>query len=109
MDLTKIKIKVQIVNKGKVIGIASIEVGDMEHNGFRIVGFKILSGMYDETGHYDKNGNPIWVAAPSYTDNVGAFKNIFYAAPELWKELQNKIIEEYLTVFNGINGGNISA
>ena len=109
MDLTKIKIKIQTIKKGKVIGIASIEIGDMQIDGFRIVGFKILSGMFDETGYYDKNGNPIWVAPPSYPDNVGAFKNIFFAAPELWKELQNKIIEEYLIVFNGINGGNISA
>lgn len=90
--------KVQTVRRGKVLGMAVIEIGDMKVDGFRIVGFKILRGMYDDTGHYDSEGNPIWVAPPSYADSVGEYKNIFFAAPELWKELQNKIIEEYLKV-----------
>lgn len=79
---------------------ATLEFGDMTTNGYSITGFKVLTGKYDDTGQYDLDGNPIWIAPPSYQDNVGSHKNIFFASPPVWKELQNMIIGKFLEEIN---------
>ena len=97
MDLIKdVKIKIKKINRGNLLANATVEFGDMVTIGYNITGFKVLAGKYDDTGLYDKDGNPIWVAPPSYSDNVGTFKNIFFASPPVWKELQNMIIVKFL-------------
>ncbi len=93
------KVIIKKVKIGKMLANASLEFGDMRTNGIAVSGFKILNGTYDDTGYHDEAGNPIWVAPPSYQDNVGNYKNIFFASPATWKEIQNKIIESYLHEF----------
>jgi len=97
MFIDQIKIKVKKVHSGKVVGIASVEWDDAEKNGWRLIGFKILKGNYDE-GYQNSDGSPLFVAPPAYNDGIGKFHNIFYTAPPIWKLLQGKIIESFLDV-----------
>ena len=94
MYIDELKINVKKTHKGKVVGIASIEWRDPEFDGWRIVGFKIITGKYDE-GYSDDEGTPLFVAPPAYSDSLGKFCNIFFTAPAQWKVLQSKILESF--------------
>lgn len=85
------------MRRGKMLGAATLEFGDAGKDGFRLTGFKVLAGMYDESGYYDEDsGAPIWVAPPSYPDAVGKQHPIFFCSAEQWKNLQSMVIESYL-------------
>jgi DNA-binding cell septation regulator SpoVG len=96
IDLKNMRIVIKPIKRGKMLANANLEFGNMETDGFSISGFKVLNGKYDDTGFHDNEGTPIWVASPSYQDNLGNFKNIFFASPKTLKELQCSIIKEYL-------------
>lgn len=97
MNQMRPAVKVRRLRKGKMLGIASLEFGNPERDGFRISGFKILIGDYDETGYVDEEtGRYIWIAPPSYRDEIGGFKNIFRAAPHIWKEYSVAIAKEFM-------------
>lgn len=98
INLGSIKIIVQIVESGKMLARVTLEFGDMELFGFRVTGFKVLLSQYSENGHYDNQGRSIWVASPSYPNNIGRQTNIFFAPPSMWKDLERRIIEAYLNV-----------
>ena len=103
MDTDNFSIEVRITNRGKVRGVASIIYLNQEVNGFRLGGFKIMSGNYP-TEFTDNDGALLWVAAPSYADPVsGKNINTFYMAENLWKQLQTKILVEYLNKKNKFN------
>ncbi len=81
-----------------MVGNAGITYLDPDVNGFRVIGFKILKGVYP-TDHTDRDGNFLWVAPPSFADPVTSkLTNMFFAAKSLWKEVENKIIESYLAL-----------
>ena len=89
-------VEVRTTNKGKMRGIASVTYLNQEINGFRLIGFKIMTGSYS-TGFSDSDGSTLWVAPPSYSDPVtGKIINTFFMVESLWKQLQAKILVEYL-------------
>lgn len=91
--IKKAKIGFKIINRGKLIANAYVELG--ENDWIRITGYKILKGNYDETGYYDNDGVPLFVKPPSYTDEQGRFHDIVFTHKPLWDSIQHRILEEY--------------
>ena len=96
MNIDDISVEIRTTEKGKMKGVVQIKYLDPEKNGFRLSGFKILTGNYS-TGFKDKDENDLWVAPPSFPDQVtGKLINTFFMPEVLWKKLQNKILNQYL-------------
>lgn len=98
MKLDNIVIKIIPHKKGKIVALSSIHVGDANEDGFDLKGFRILRGMYPESGYSDKDGTPLWVSAPSYLDDIGKHHPIFFTAAPQWKKLTAMILEEYMKI-----------
>ena len=97
MNIDDISVEIRSTKqRGNMLGIASIKYLDPEKNGFRLSGFNIRIGKYS-TGLEDKDGNFLWVTPPSFSDHVtGKMINIFFMVESLWKQLEAKIVVEYL-------------
>jgi hypothetical protein len=98
MDIDDFLVEIRKINKGKgsMRGVASVSYLDKEKNGFKMIGFKILKGMYS-VGYEDTDGSFLWVAPPSFSDPVTSkIVNSFYMPQDLWNQLQAKILEQYI-------------
>lgn len=95
MSLLEPRIKVTPMKKGKLLATAVLEFGDKQ-KGFTISGFKVLHSQFDDLGLRDESGRPLWVGAPSYVDGLGRYRDIFFATPEYWKQMQKMIVGSYL-------------
>jgi len=100
MDTNEFRVEIRKVARrtGKVVGVASLLFQDPEKDGFRISGFKILTEGNFGTGYTDAEGSNLWVAPPAYPDPVtGKLIGMFFMALPLWKKLEAKILESFLS------------
>lgn len=85
LDADKVVIKVKVVDAPELKAIISLDFGD-----FVVKGFRIRKSDFESP-----EGKKLWVTPPSYK---GAYKwhPIFYVPnKELWKRLEERMLEEY--------------
>ncbi|MBI4158116.1 MAG: hypothetical protein HY505_00625 [Candidatus Yanofskybacteria bacterium] len=86
LNIEDIKIKVKVVDIGKLKAIISLDFGEYVVKGFRV-----------QTSQYKNDrGDELWLTPPSYSDKAGRYHPIFFMPQkDLWQELEKKIWEEY--------------
>lgn len=85
LNIEEVEVRVKVIENRELRAIISLNFGD-----FVVKGFRISVSRYD-----NEKGEQLWVVPPSYQSGGKYHPMFFIPNKELWKKLEEKIVNEY--------------
>jgi len=86
INIEEIQVKIKFIEAENLKAIISLDFGEMTIKGFRVA----------KSNYKNNFGKEFWLTPPAYRDRTGSYHPIFFIPnKELWKELEEKIWNEY--------------